>query len=74
MSIHQKVSITQTTQSKLATTDLINPVFGEVYADHMFCCDFKKGAWQDMKIIPYETSLSVQQIQPCTMRLRFSKA
>ena len=53
MSIDQKVSITKTTHSKLGTTDLINPVFGKVYADHMFCCDFKKGAWQDVKIIPY---------------------
>ena len=53
MSIHQKVSITQTTQSKLATTDLISPIFGKVYADHMLCCDFKNGVWQDVKIIPY---------------------
>ena len=41
-------------------TDLINPVFGKVYADHMLRCDFTKGAWQDLKIIPYkDISISI---------------
>ena len=53
MSIDYKVSITKISQSKLEATDLINPIFGKVYSDHMLRCDFKKGAWQDLKIIPY---------------------
>ena len=54
MSIDQKVLITKTNHSKLKNTDLINPVFGKVYADHMLRCDFTKGAWRDLKIIPYK--------------------
>ena len=53
MSIDRKVSITKISQSKLEATDLISPIFGKVYSDHMLRCDFKKGAWQDLKIIPY---------------------
>lgn len=47
------ITITQAAQSRLAQTDLSNPVFGKVYADHMFIADYKNGEWTDLRIVPY---------------------
>lgn len=47
------IKITRTANSKLPQTDLENPQFGKVYADHMFIADYKNGEWGDLRIVPY---------------------
>jgi branched-chain amino acid aminotransferase len=47
------ISLQKTSHSKLANTDLENPVFGKMYSDHMFIADFADGEWKDLRIIPY---------------------
>lgn len=47
------IKITRTANSKLTQTDLENPQFGKVYADHMFIADYKNGEWGDLRIVPY---------------------
>ncbi len=47
------INITQTSKSKLPETDLQNPTFGSVYADHMFIADYAEGEWKDLRIVPY---------------------
>ena len=42
-----------TTKSRLPTLDLDGFVFGEVFSDHMFCMDYKDGAWRDGEILAY---------------------
>jgi branched-chain amino acid aminotransferase len=45
--------ITRTENSKLATTDFSNLVFGKTISDHMFVADYKNGEWTDLRIEPY---------------------
>ena len=40
--------------SKIAQVDFNNLPFGEIFTDHMFICDYKNGAWETPKIIPYQ--------------------
>ena len=45
--------VTKTTNSKLATVDFSNLVFGKTISDHMFVADYKNGEWSDLRIEPY---------------------
>lgn len=55
MSIEAKsISVERTSQSKIDQIDFDNLAFGSVFADHMLVCDFKKGAWELPKIVPYQ--------------------
>lgn len=45
--------IQRSTQSRIDTVDFENLVFGKVYTDHMFECDYVDGAWQNAMIKPY---------------------
>ncbi|WP_340063750.1 branched-chain amino acid aminotransferase [Ascidiimonas aurantiaca] len=48
------IEIEKTTSSKITSVDFENLVFGNAFTDHMLVCDFKDGAWQNPKIIPYQ--------------------
>lgn len=48
-----KISVEKITQSKLPGVDFDNIIFGKQFSDHMFVADYKNGAWQDLKIVPY---------------------
>lgn len=45
--------ITKTSKSKISEVDFDNLVFGQVFTDHMFSCDFVDGSWQTPEITPY---------------------
>ncbi|MFT4856814.1 MAG: branched-chain amino acid aminotransferase [Algoriphagus sp.] len=45
--------ISKTQNSKLATTDFSNLIFGKTISDHMFVADYKNGEWTDLRIEPY---------------------
>ena len=45
--------ITPVRQSRRAAADFNNLEFGNVFADHMFSCEFSDGRWHDAQIVPY---------------------
>src|SRR5438309_833320 len=48
------IEIEKTSKSRLKETDFSNLEFGAVYADHMYVVDYKKGAWGNPKITPFQ--------------------
>ena len=49
-----QINITKTTKSKIEDVDFNNLNFGQVFSDHMLVCDYKNGAWETPKIMPYQ--------------------
>lgn len=47
------ITVHKTSQSRLDQVDFDNLVFGTVFSDHMFECDYKDGAWHNPTIRPY---------------------
>ncbi|XLS28113.1 branched-chain amino acid aminotransferase [Flavobacteriaceae bacterium M23B6Z8] len=50
-----KIDIQKSDQSKIGDVDFQNLSFGSIFTDHMFVCDYKDGAWQNPKIMPYQS-------------------
>jgi branched-chain amino acid aminotransferase len=48
------INITKRTDSKIHQVDFNNLIFGTVFTDHMFYCDYKDGEWQQPQITPYQ--------------------
>ena len=48
-----RLPITPARQSRLADVDFNDLGFGNVFADHMFSCEFSDRRWGDARIIPY---------------------
>ncbi len=51
--------VEKTKTSKIDQVDFENLSFGKVFSDHMMVCDYKDGAWEIPKIVPYQ-SLSLE--------------
>ncbi|MFD1064044.1 branched-chain amino acid aminotransferase [Winogradskyella litorisediminis] len=49
-----RIHIEKATTSKISQVDFNNLMFGRVFTDHMFVCDFKDGKWQKPQIMPYQ--------------------
>lgn len=47
------IQVEKIQKSKIDQVDFENLAFGEVFTDHMLVCDFKNGAWEQPKIMPY---------------------
>ncbi len=47
------ISITKTSNSRLAETDFDNLPFGKTFSDHMFTADYEGGEWKNFQIVPY---------------------
>ncbi len=52
-SIKNPILVEKRKTSKIDEVDFDNLSFGDVYTDHMLVCDYKNGAWETPKIIPY---------------------
>lgn len=52
--ISKKFVIEKTQKSRFPEVDFENLLFGKVFTDHMFECDFVDGAWQTPTIRPYQ--------------------
>jgi branched-chain amino acid aminotransferase len=48
------INITKRTDSKIHQVDFNNLIFGTVFTDHMYYCDYKDGEWQQPQITPYK--------------------
>lgn len=65
-----KISTSKVTTSRLPKMDLNNIPFGKVYTDHMLIADYRKGQWQNARIVPYG-NLS---ISPATPALHYGQS
>lgn len=55
MNIESKsISVEKAAHSKIDQIDFDNLPFGSVYTDHMLVCDYKNGAWELPKVVPYQ--------------------
>jgi len=64
------IHTTVTTASQLADLDLENLHFGKVFADHMLVMDYKNGAWEAPKIVPYGPI----EVSPACAALHYGQA
>jgi branched-chain amino acid aminotransferase len=48
------IAVEEVQQSRIKEVDFDNLSFGKIFTDHMFVCDYKDGAWQTPKIMPYQ--------------------
>lgn len=48
-----EIDIVKSSTSKIDKVDFENLVFGRIFTDHMFYCDYADGKWQQPKITPY---------------------
>ena len=48
------ISVELTKNSKLKDIDFNNLPFGKVFSDHMLLCQYKDGAWNAPKVVPYQ--------------------
>lgn len=44
-------------------------IFGRVFSDHMFMMDFRAGAWQDARVVPYQ----ILGLDPAAMVLHYGQ-
>lgn len=48
-----KITTNLIEESKISSFDPVNIVFGKVFTDHMFSCDYHNGQWQNFRIDPF---------------------
>lgn len=53
-SVSTIIDIQKTHSSKINDVDFENLIFGRVFTDHMFICDYNDGKWQTPKVMPYQ--------------------
>lgn len=49
-----EIDVVKASTTKINDVDFENLMFGRVFTDHMFVCDFKDGQWQRPQIMPYQ--------------------
>ncbi len=49
-----QISVEKTKHTKINDVDFNNLSFGSIYTDHMLVCDYKNGAWETPKVVPYQ--------------------
>ena len=49
-----KIPVEKIEKSKIDQVNFENLSFGSVFSDHMLVCDYKNGAWEVPKILPYQ--------------------
>ncbi|WP_299362615.1 branched-chain amino acid aminotransferase [Winogradskyella sp.] len=49
-----EIVVVKSENTKINSVDFSNLIFGRVFTDHMFICDFEDGKWQPPKIMPYQ--------------------
>ncbi len=47
------IEVSRCSQSRIDTVDFNKLTFGKNFTDHMFCCTFDQGQWQNPRIVPY---------------------
>lgn len=50
----KNIEVEKSKTTKINDVDFDNLAFGSVYSDHMLVCNYKNGAWETPKIMPYQ--------------------
>ena len=50
----KNIKVEKSKTTKINDVDFDNLSFGSVYSDHMLVCDYRNGAWETPKIVPYQ--------------------
>ncbi len=64
------ISVDKTSHSRLAEFKQQELKFGRQFSDHMFVADYRDGAWQDLRIEPYERI----SLSPATSALHYGQS
>lgn len=64
------IHVEKAKSSKIGKVDFDHLPFGEIFTDHMMVCDFRDGAWENPKIIPYQPLL----IEPSARVFHYGQA
>ena len=67
--MNYEINVQKTTQSRLPELDFNNIPFGKVFSDHMFVADYRNGAWEDLRIVPFGHFT----MHPANMTLHYSQ-
>jgi branched-chain amino acid aminotransferase len=65
-----EIVVVKSEHSKINSVDFSNLIFGRVFTDHMFVCDFKDGKWQTPQIMPYQA----MSIEPSARVFHYGQA
>jgi branched-chain amino acid aminotransferase len=65
-----KIDIQKVVKSRLSEVDFKQIPFGKVYTDHMLMADYRQGAWQNCRIMPY----GYMPISPATPALHYGQS
>lgn len=49
-----EIDVVKSNTTKINAVDFENLIFGRIFTDHMFMCDYVDGKWQTPKITPYQ--------------------
>jgi len=52
--LSNQITVEKIKNSKINEVDFNNLSFGSIYMDHMLVCDYKNGAWETPKVVPYQ--------------------
>lgn len=63
------IPIQKTVHSRLPDTDLNNLAFGQIVSDHMLLADYRDGAWQTPRIVPFGNL----ELPPHTLGLHYGQ-
>lgn len=65
-----KITVEKVSHSTINEVDFSNIVFGKTFADHMLKAEYYDGAWQEVKIMPYQPIT----MSPATTALHYGQA
>ena len=51
--VSNSIIVEKVKDSKIDKVDFNNLSFGKYFTDHMMVCNYKNGAWEVPKIVPY---------------------
>jgi branched-chain amino acid aminotransferase len=64
------MEVVRAAQSRLEQVDFDNLAFGRFFSDHMFMADYRRGAWQSPRIVPFGPI----EISPSLSSLHYGQA
>ena len=64
------IQVQRAETSRLSEVDFDNIPFGRTFTDHMFVVDYKEGAWQNPRIVPF----GYMSVHPACMALHYGQA
>lgn len=65
-----KIAIQKIAKPRIQEVDFENIPFGKIYSDHMFMADYRQGAWDNFRVVPY----GPMSVSPATPALHYGQS